>query len=279
MPPTVKAPSCRNSCVRITGILPQSALANLLSSAPIGLATSPLRVEDGGMAQHSMHGGADHGPGAPPARPLKPPYNEVPVAAPVEAMLAHTDQLALFVTEFLVFSTGLTFALELAQHPASADEHVLEAWLSPPHLAGRDRPFFGVEYADGRYTVHDSWAGNDPAAATLAEIARRRGDRWPILRPTGGRGQICRYQVTWFLCPLPPPGDVRLHLAWPSQHLQESSAVIDADEILRAADQVRQLWPWQPEPAPSASNHLDPTAAPPPPPAGWFASHSGPPHA
>lgn len=30
--------------------------------------------------------------------------------------------------------------------------------LAATAAPGRERPFFGVEYADGRYTVHDSWA-------------------------------------------------------------------------------------------------------------------------
>lgn len=194
-------------------------------------------------------------------------------------MLAHTDKLAVFVAELLVYSTGLTFALQLAQHSSFADQRLVDAWLQPPHLVGKDRPFFGVDYADDRYTVHDSWAADDPAVATLAEVARRRGDRWPVLRPTGGRGRIGRYEVDFYLSPLPPPKELRFVLAWPSQDLAESSAVVDADEILQAADRVRQLWPRQPEPEPAAPDPGDRPRPIPPPASGWFASHSGPPHA
>jgi hypothetical protein len=68
-------------------------------------------------------------------------------------------------------------------------------------------------------------------------------------------------------------------LAWPSQDLAESSAVVDADDIVRAADRVRQLWPRQPEPEPAAPDPGDRPRPIPPPASGWFASHSGPPHA
>jgi hypothetical protein len=231
------------------------------------------------MAEHSMRGGPDDGTEAPPARPLELPDDEVPCAVPVQVMLAHTDKLAVFVAELLVYSTGLTFALQLAQHSSFADQRLVDAWLQPPHLVGKDRPFFGVDYADDRYTVHDSWAADDPAVATLAEVAKRRGDRWPVLKPTGGRGRIGRYEVDFYLSPLPPPKELRFVLAWPSQDLAESSAVVDADDIVRAADRVRQLWPRQPEPEPAAPDPGDRPRPIPPPASGWFASHSGPPHA
>jgi len=231
------------------------------------------------MAQHSMPGGPNDGPGALPARPLEPPHNEVPYTVPAQVMLAHTDELAVFVSELSVYSTGLTFALRLAQHSSFADQHLLDAWLRPPHLVGKDRPWFGVEYADDRFTVHDSWAADDPAVATLAEVAKRRGDRWPVLKPMGGRGRTGRYEVDFFLSPLPPPGDLRFVFAWPSRDLAESSAIVDADEIARAAGRVRQLWPRRPEPELAPPEPGDRPRPTPPPATGWFASHSGPPHA
>jgi hypothetical protein len=130
-------------------------------------------------------------------------------------MLAHTDKLAVFVAELLVYSTGLTFALQLAQHSSFADQRLVDAWLQPPHLVGKDRPFFGVDYADDRYTVHDSWAADDPGRCDVG--GGRQAPRGPVAGAEADRRTRPDRPVRGGLLPQPasPTGRaaVRLGLA------------------------------------------------------------------
>lgn len=87
----------------------------------------------------------------------------------------------------------------------------------------------------------------------------------PLLLPTRGDGSNGVGSAGWFLSPFPPPGDLRLYCAWPSAGIPETTTFISADELLKAARRVRQLWP------PSRIFDQQPTPTPVVlPPDGWF---------
>ena len=88
----------------------------------------------------------------------------------------------------------------------------------------------GVEFADGRRCIGTP-RGQE---ANLADE--------PLLLPSGGGGGNGVASAEWFLSPFPPPGDLRLHCAWPSAGIPETTTVISAHEVATAARQVRQLW-------------------------------------
>lgn len=54
----------------------------------------------------------------------------------------------------------------------------------------------------------------------------------------------------YFLTPLPPPGPIAVHFAWPALDLPESSVELDGRRIAAAVPDVAVLWPPAPPPPP-----------------------------
>ena len=119
----------------------------------------------------------------------------------------------------------------------------------------QDRMLLGVEFADGRRCV-----------------GLRRGEKAdpadePLLLPTGGGGSNAGGSAEWFLSPSPPPGDLNLYCAWPVAGIPETTTIISAEDLLRAARRVQQLW------SPSRVSDQQPAPSPVPlAPDGWFAT-------
>lgn len=167
------------------------------------------------------------------------PENEVPASVAIDAVLARTEDLVVFMSGARVFSNGVDLTLEVRLRQVDASgRHVLGAAVHGHGPGSGDRLLFGVEFADGRRA---STLGRDlrpPTEDTEDE---------PRLWPGGGGGGSRSMQLQLFLSPLPPPGDFTVVCAWPDRDLPETTTVLSADQLLEAASRVRVLWPWEPE--------------------------------
>ena len=185
------------------------------------------------------------------------PANEIPASVRVDAAIGSSAGLVVFISSLSVYSNGISFTTEARGRggPGSKDRPVslVDGLLGT--VPSRDRMLLGVELADGRRCTSTP-RGHEANPADE-----------PLLLSTGGGGGNGVGSAEWFLSPLPPPGDLRLRCAWPSAGIPETTTIISADELLRAARGVRQLWPpsrvfdQQPDPTPVVL-----------PPDGWFMS-------
>lgn len=199
------------------------------------------------------------GPGGGPDpewfRRMVPPENEVPVALPMNTVLARTDDIALALVSLQVYSTGLSFDLTVRVRPSAVRRRALGDLFG-----GHGHPFalepggllVGVELADGRRAA--SIESRDPSADI---VFTERQSSWG---DTGG-------EQSWWLNPLPPEGSLRFVVRCAEMDLPESHVELDGSAIRAAAAGVVTLWPWEP---PSFD---EPSEPPPPdvPPDSWFA--------
>ena len=170
-----------------------------------------------------------------PIAPYGVPDNEVPAVLALERVIGASAGVVFFLAGMRVYSNGIEFDLEARLRPgASIGEadgiYALLPDFHGPHGTPADRLLLGVEFADGRRAssigVADSGIG---------------------LRSNGSSGGGRSAHATYFLSPLPPPGDVRIVCALPGAGIDETVTVIDGAAILEAAGRVRELWPWEPE--------------------------------
>ena len=189
--------------------------------------------------------------------PLEVPYA---VRAP-SPLLAQTETTALAIThvrvypDYFVFPlivrlrelgdlnlTGLgaasTFWLgrwvthSLIRDPALRDERFTPGVVpqSPPPEVLR----VGVQFSDGRSATNlDEWP---PAAERLVT--------GPVLSRAGlhGRGAGRSWVLDYMVTPLPPSGQVRFYVEWPSRDVNESTSAIDGQLIRNAASQALIVW-------------------------------------
>jgi hypothetical protein len=183
-----------------------------------------------------------------------PPNNEIPLAATLGVVvLAHTEDVAVFLGGARIFRRGLGFTLTAVTREPSPELH---GRVDPaqPAVGGI---LFGVELSDGRRS--STGAGRWPPRAELPAADEL------ILTCSGGGGGDLRVDYEYFLSPVPPDGSMTLYLMWPDLGLDQTSVTVDTTGWAASAASISELWP-EPDPG----QHEPPP--PPAPPAGtWFA--------
>jgi hypothetical protein len=196
---------------------------------------------------------------------MGPPDNELPGVVPVSRVLARTDDLVVALVDALVYSTGIQLQLVVSQRGRSHLDLFQE--VNGRGRAGRRSPsmLLGVAYPDGRTATNVSgrW---DP-------FGRDPDDESPILVSRSGGGDDRSVEQSYWLWPVPSPGDLTVVCAWPDRQIAETRTVIPAEALARAHSATQQLWSWEP---PRDDTDEEPSPPPPPLPDGWFKDVSGP---
>ena len=180
------------------------------------------------------------------------PENELPVALPVDLVLARTDDVAVAITRLQVYSAGLSLDLVVRLRPSAAaarDGRLNELlWRHGPGGSGF---LLGFGFADGRRTSTVPGGGGDV-----------------VLVSGGGGGGMSAVDQSWWLHPLPPEGPVTVAVRCDELGIPESLAELDGTAVRRAAERVVTLWPWEPPPEESLRDEPPPPSVPPD---SWFA--------
>src|SRR6266542_2635382 len=160
----------------------------------------------------------DRLPPAPPPEPEPPrPAWMKPEAALAgvvakELLLARTDHAAIAITGLLAYRTGFEFILSAVLRREDRRGRMFDPGLL--HWPGR----------------HD-----EPLPAEFLRLG--------VQFPDGGGGGGRRYDMRYWVWPLPPPGPVAFVCQWPAHDIPESRVEIDARLILDAAARAIGLWP------------------------------------
>jgi hypothetical protein len=161
---------------------------------------------------------------------------------PVELVLARSEEAVAAVSTIEAYPTGFEFNLTIISRQAESDQlqWALHHW---PHRRGdaqaNDFFRFAVVFADGRIATNVD-RGHAPPVGPMADRA--------MLMPGGGGGGDRRYDMTYWVYPLPPPGPLAFVCEWPAFGLPETRVEIDAQPILDAAARSVQIWPENDEP-------------------------------
>ncbi|GAB2648934.1 hypothetical protein ABI214_02770 [Prescottella soli] len=159
------------------------------------------------------------------------PEDEIPVILHGGCIPARTDDVALWIDNIHVFSTGIEFTIR-ARYRSAAQVEVFG--LGPdthPHTNGA-RLHLAVAYPDGRLatnTVDFRSPPHDPNQPYLSSGSAISGEASAYARH--------------FLSPLPPPGPLTVAFALPEASIGEHRLILDGSAILEAAAGVVRLWP------------------------------------
>lgn len=199
-------------------------------------------------------------------RRIEPPENELPGAIAFHAVVGRTDELAVAIVGADAYSTGIAISLAIRLRHDDRSELAHELF-GRPHRGGSGGDLLvGVAYPDGRTASNVS---------TTPFPDRHLDADHPTLAQRGGGGGGRTFGIDYWLTPLPPPGDLNVVVAWPSQGVDETHTVIPAELIVDGLARNIELWPWEPP-----ADHAPMPEPPELPEGGWFAEHlpDNPPH-
>jgi hypothetical protein len=172
---------------------------------------------------------------SPPAW-LGPPHHVLPGIAPVELIIARTEETVVAIAGIRAYPEGFGFTLSLRLRTVSAREQQFPYLLDRVAVEGNALPDeflrFGVQFADGRKATN-----LDRPAYDLEGQAPDR----PVLHQHGGGGAT--WDMEHWVWPLPPAGPFAFVCEWPGRGITESRAEVDAGVILDAAGRAVTLWP------------------------------------
>jgi hypothetical protein len=194
---------------------------------------------------------------------MGPLDNEVPGAIAFHAVLGSTEALAVALVGARAFSTGMSIEIAIRLRHTDTSPDGLDADLFGHRRRGASGAgmLLGIAYPDGR-SASNVDQRRFPEPSTQVDQ--------PTLVDRGGGGGGRTYDMTYWLTPAPPPGDLTIIFAWPSRGIAESRTVIPAGVIDEAMTHIVELWPWSP---PEETELPAAEYAPDFPAGGWFAQH------
>jgi hypothetical protein len=161
---------------------------------------------------------------APPHR--APPTGYVGGWVPWTVVLAKSADMYAALQDFEAFPTGVRFTLRARFRPGTFDP--IPAPGKPSLLPGTPGgPSFAVTFSDGRRGKSEPGSADDGGV---------------ILQYFRGSGGSDEWWMAYWLSPLPPPGPLTWHVAWPEMSTPGDSVVVDSSELIEAAEDARALW-------------------------------------
>lgn len=174
---------------------------------------------------------------------------EVPGIAQMDPLVVRADDCAVSFGPFEAYPNGFSVYVQcrLRREPEPA-----AAALRNPLIRPRRRPEeapehpglrWGLEYPDGRRgATTQLWLAAAPSENGQGALDddlvyfQITGSKW---LEDGNR----RWQLPFWVHPLPPAGRCRLHVSWESAGLAESVIEFDGSPLRAAADRAVTLWP------------------------------------
>ncbi|MCO8277284.1 hypothetical protein M1L60_42580 [Actinoplanes sp. TRM 88003] len=164
------------------------------------------------------------------------PETVLGAAVPVEVVLARGGEAAVGLSRVTAYPNGFTFSITAVLRQEDRRGRVFRLGF---HRELFEEPvsdeFFrvGVQFADGGVATNLGFPALPPDAEPAA----------PLLLQNGGGGGGRRYDMGFWVWPLPPPGPVTFVCEWPAYGIAETRIDMDAGPILDAAERAVPLWP------------------------------------
>jgi hypothetical protein len=173
------------------------------------------------------------------------PRNEIGISTGLRLVLARTDEVAVALIDTVAFSTGLSLKLAVLRRMPDLHSRFDDPFGRLGHAARAMQELpaellrFGVEFSDGRKATSIGM----PAFAATRDEDEPQG---PFLTTGGGGGSDDYSETSFWLWPLPPPGQLAFVVEWPAEGIAQTRQELEAESMIEAAGRAEALWPPAP---------------------------------
>ena len=163
------------------------------------------------------------------------------MAVPLSPLVARSDDAVLAVAAVRAYSTGFEF--ELVAVLRRAERRGYPPWVTHWHPERHDEEVpdefirVGLQLADGSKVTN---------LDHLVPPGLDKEPRGPVLMMGRGGGGSRRYDLMYWVWPLPPEGPVTLVLQCPARSIPQTRLQLDGTAIREAASRAVDLWPGEP---------------------------------
>jgi len=158
----------------------------------------------------------------------------MPGVAPDALVLARTDDIVVALGDLRAYPNGFQFAVTAFAREPLRDRQAFGSGGFLRHFGPGPVPDdflrFGLRFPDGTVLTN-----LDPGSPGPDETG-------PRLLPEGGSGGTRRYEQSYWVWPLPPPGRIDVVCEWPAHGIPETTVELDAGVVLAAAQRAITLF-------------------------------------
>jgi hypothetical protein len=171
---------------------------------------------------------------------MSSPDDELGVAVPMQHKVASSAEAIVVLTDCVAFTTGFSLGVGIRKKHEP-----------PPMPFPRARPSdemsleVGVRFSDGRETAR---AGHGPSEALgswyrdWSEGKDPPAPIGPIIGMGGWGGGSKRWDMRYWVWPLPPDGPMTITCRWPAGGVPNGAVEVDGSAIRRAGLSSEKLW-------------------------------------
>ncbi|MEV6305432.1 hypothetical protein AB0M02_38880 [Actinoplanes sp. NPDC051861] len=180
------------------------------------------------------------------------PETTLGAAVPAEVLLARSETTAVGLGGIIAYPNGFCLTLTMLMREEDRRGRLFHLAFHPELLdeesPGPEFLRLGVQFADGSAAANfgdhpfDSPSGFPSDFPSDFPEEERTG---PILTRDGGGGGGRRYDMSYWVWPLPPAGPVTFVCQWPAHGITEATAEVDGQLIRDAAARAVELWPTE----------------------------------
>ena len=191
-------------------------------------------------------------PPAPPIRPfvrqpwMSPPDDELGVAVPMQRRVASGAQAVIVLTDCVAYTSGFFLGVGIRKkHEPEPVRFPGARGFSPPRPSDEMSLEVGVRFSDGRETARAGPGQSDAVSSwyrAWSEGQDPQAPDGPIIAMGSGGGGGKRWDMRYWVWPLPPDGPVTITCNWPAGGIPGGAVEVDGSAIRRAGRSSENLW-------------------------------------
>jgi hypothetical protein len=181
---------------------------------------------------------------------MGPPDDELGVAVPMQHRIASGEEAVVVLTACVAYTSGFSLGIGIRKKREPEPVRFPAAGGFPPPRPSEPDEMsleIGIRFSDGRET--DRFGRGLSDEVTSWYRAWHEGQNpptpaGPIIGPGGGGGGGRRWDMTYWIYPLPPDGPMTITCRWPAGGVPEGAVEVDGTAIRGAGLNSEELWSY-----------------------------------